>query len=395
MFDIICFSVNNWEKRKARKQQFMLHLSKKEDIGNILYVEPPLSLFRLLILPFSELKTSENRNRWTRALKGRIELLSNKLMVYTPIFFIPFSFRIHFLYNVNFFLSVLILKIKIDRIGFKNIILWLYHPFDFLLLKWFKNRRLSIFDWAEEWAEYFVEFNEKKRREIRILEENIVKNVDIVFVVSKKLLEIARKINKNSFHLLDGTIYEVFLKSKEKRAKEIEYIKKPILGYLGTLDDRIDIELLALISRTFSEASLVLIGDIHHQRVDVSSLKNCSNIYLLGCKKYEELGNYTVYFDVCILPYKPELSIFISPTKIYDYLATGRPIVSTNLDEVSKFRDYAYIAESKGEFVEFIKIALSENNEEFSKNRQEIAKANTWNQRASQIIEIIEKVIAK
>ncbi len=366
----------------------MLHLSKREDVAKVLYIEPALNVFRLLIFPFSELRTFENRRRWARALRVRVGLLSNKLFLFTPVFLVPFSFRNQFIYNLNLFVSFLVVKTKIKGLGFDNIILWLYHPFDHFLLRWFKSRVLSVFDWAENWAEYFIEFDWRKKEKVRELEEKIVRGVDIVFVVSKTLLRMAKKLNENSHHLLDGTVYEVFQKASDCPPEDIRDIKKPILGYLGTINERVDIELLEFISRKLSQASLVLIGDIQYQRIDISGLKNFDSIYLLGGKSYEELGSYTKCFDVCILPYRPALS---PPTKIFDYLATGKPIVSTNLAGINRFKDYLYIADSKEEFVDFIKIALAENKPQLSKMRLEAARNNTWQNRVSGIIEIIRK----
>ena len=389
MLDFVCFSQNNWEKRKARKQQLMIHLSKRKDVERVLYIEPPLNFVRLLIYPFSELKDSENKTRWRRALNFKIELLSDKLFLFTPIFFIPFSFRIQLIYNINLFISLLIIKTKIKKLCFKNIVLWFYHPFDYLLLRWFRNRILSVFDWAEEWAEYFIELNKKRREKIKTVEEEIIKNVDIVFVVSRNLLEKAKKFNPDSYHLLDGTVNETFQKPSYYIPEDIKHIKKPILGYLGTINQRLDVELLELISKELPRTSLVFIGDIHFKRINISRLKSCENINFLGGKNYEELGHYTQSFDICILPYKPELTPSF-PTKILDYLATGKPIVSTDLYEMNRFKDCVYIAHSKEEFVNFIKIALNENNPQLFAVRIKAAKNNTWEKRASQIMEFIK-----
>ena len=396
-FSFVCFSINNWEKRKARKQQLMLHLSLRNDVGRVMYVEPPLNLLRLLIFPFSELKTADNRCRWKRALSFKAERLSEskKLFMFTPLFIIPFSFKLQFIYKINLYISFLIITFKISRLGFNNSVLWLYHPFDYPLLTWFKKRVLSVFDWAEEWGEYFIEFSERKREKIKAFEERIIKNVDIVFVVSQKLLEKAQKSNKNSYRLLDGTVYDIFQKNPEHVPEDIKYIKKPILGYLGTINERVDIDLLEFTGKNLANTSLVLIGDIHYRRIDVSRFKRCNdkhnNIYFLGGKSYEELGNYTRFFDVCIVPYKPELSTFIFPTKIFDYLATGAPIVSTNVMEIERFKDYLYIANSKEEFVNYAKIALQEKNHHLSQVRLEIAQNNSWEERVSQIMEHLKE----
>jgi len=124
MMDFVCFSQNYWEKRKARKQQFMLHLSKRADVGKVLYIEPPLfNIFRLLFFPVSQLKDPDHRKRWKRALSFKIEPLSNDFFLFTPLYFFPFSFHFQFIYDINLFISFLIIKSKIKKLGFKITIL--------------------------------------------------------------------------------------------------------------------------------------------------------------------------------------------------------------------------------------------------------------------------------
>ncbi|MCM8763414.1 MAG: glycosyltransferase [Candidatus Omnitrophica bacterium] len=393
--DFICFSINNWEKRRARKQQFMLHLALREDVGKVLYIEPALNFWRLLILPFFELKTEENRHRWMRALKFKFEPAeeTKKLFIFTPIFFIPFAFRIYFIYNLNLFLFVAWLRLKIRKMISRPTVLWFYHPFDYHLLKWFREREISVFDWAEEWADYFIELSEKRKKYVVELEEKIIKDVDIVFTVSFYLLEKAQKLNPHTYRLLDGTVYKVFSHTQMEIPPDLKNIKKPIAGYLGTINERIDIELLEYISNNLPDISIVMIGDIHYERTDWSRLKRCPNIFFLGAKKYEELINYASYFDISLLPYLPALTLSF-PTKVMDYLAIGRPIVSTDLAELEDFKDYLYIACSKEEFAALMRMALSENNPALFQKRKNLALQNTWSRRVEEIMDILNKRMA-
>jgi len=390
--DIVCFSINNWEKRKARKQQFMLYLSKRDDIGKVLYIEPPLNFFRLLIFPFIELSNAENRNRWKRALRFEADNLSDKLFLFSPIFFLPLSFRIQKIYDLNLYVYLFFLKKRIKKLLSRDIIIWLYHPLDYQLLIWFKDRVLSIFDWAEEWEDYFIEFSEAKKLKIKFLEEQMVKNADIVFTVSEKILEKAKKFNNNSFRLGDGTAFELFHKELQDIPMDIQRIKKPIAGYLGTFSEKIDLELLRFLSKELPSVSFVFIGDIHRQRVDISKLEKRDNMFFLGGKDYKRLGAYAQLFDVCILPYKSDVYKFTFPTKIYDYLATGKPIVSTQLNEMYSFKDYIFIADSKEQFADLIRCSLQEQDNRLSAMRLRVAESNTWSKRAGEIAEFIKNI---
>jgi len=392
MLSFICFSVNNWEKRKARKQQFMLALSKREDVDIVLYVEPPLNFWRLLLLPVSELSTKENRNRWGRALKGKTKKINKKLFIYTSVFFIPFFHRFQWIYNINRYFSYIRVRELLNKIEIEKPVVWLYHPFDYKLIDWFREKKASVFDWAEEWADYFIEFSSKKKIKIKKLEENIMKSVDIVFTVSEDLKNKARQLNSNSYHLFDGTVYEVFQKENYDTPEDIKDIPSPIAGYLGSINERVDVNLMKKIAVRLPYVSFIFIGCIHKNRTNIKELKKYDNIYFIGPKEYKELGDYAHCFDICILPYVTNLFMGF-PTKLLDYLATGKPIVTTSLQHLEKIKNYLNIAHSNSEFIDLIGKSLKEKNEEKKKNRLQAAKDNTWEKRAKEIIEKIDKTI--
>jgi len=392
MMDFICFSLNNWEERKARKQQFMLALSLREDVSKVLYVEPPLNFFRLLLLPFLELRTLANRKRWLRALKFRIENLadSQKLFIFTPVFFIPFSFRVQSIYNLNCYFSYLIVKLKIRKLDFKNIVLWLYHPFDYCLLRWFKEKKVSCFDWAEDWAAYFEEFHSKKRRKVHSLEEKIIKGADIIFVVSKFLLERAKKINSNSYQILDGTTPEIFANFDGKIPDDMRSIRHPILGFSGTVFHRLDIDLIRELSLYLPDCSIVLVGNVLLRKRELEKI-NRDNIFLLGAKEYKQLPAYLMNFDACLVPYI--ISTFTSPpTKIYDYLATGKPIIATSSPELEGFGNLIGLAKTKEQFIASVRDSLCEDDPNLRSLRIKKAYENSWLKRTDELIGIIKTV---
>jgi hypothetical protein len=388
--DFVCFSINNWEKRKARKHQFMSALSLRSDVGKVIYVEPALNFWRLLFFSFIELKNSENRKRWKRALSFKPEALSNKLFLYTPIFFIPFSFRFRPIYDLNLYFSYLLIKTELSRLDFKDIVLWVYHPFDGKLLKWFKDRIFSCFDWAEEWAQYFKEYSSEQLKVVRMSEEQIISIVDEVFVVSQRLLEDAQRINPNSYLLRDGTIPEMFCADIEAPS-DIKDVKHPIAGYLGTVHARFDFSLIDELSDRFKQCSFVFVGNVLLPEEDLLRLKSRSNIFFLGGKNYDLMAGYLKFFDVCILPYKADLLFTPPPTKIYDYFASGKPIVSTSLEELKAFSGYIKMASNNKEFGDFLESAFKDDDVAASANRIAFAKKNSWQARADEIVRIINE----
>jgi len=367
----------------------MAHLALKPGVGQVLYVEPALNFWRLVFLPFFELKTAENRRRWKRALLFKRGAVADKLWVYTPIFFIPLGFRFYALYRINLFCEWLVLRKKIKLWGYADVVLWLYHPFDLPLLDWFSNRKISCFDWAEEWAEYFTEYSAQKRQFVRELEEAVATNVDLVFTVSRELLVAASAINTRSFQIHDGTIPEIFSKKDLSMPKDLIRVKHPIIGYVGTVSFRVDVELISYLSEKMPECSFVLIGNIALRPEELSPLAKRPNVFLLGGKAYADLSAYACHFDVCILPYKTTLAFVPPATKIFDYLATGKPIVCSDLPELAFLGDYISVARTPEDFVELINKSLQENSPVLVERRIKMAQDNSWSKRTDEIMQLI------
>jgi len=104
----------------------------------------------------------------------------------------------------------------------------------------------------------------------------------------------------------------------------------------------------------------------------------------LGGKFFEELGAYAQCFDVCVLPYRVDL-VMGFPTKVLDYLATGKPIVSTHLVGIEAFEEMIIVSHSASEFIENTRKALNENDSGQMEARLKKAQENTWDRRVAEI----------
>ena len=106
-----------------------------------------------------------------------------------------------------------------------------------------------------------------------------------------------------------------------------------MLGYFGVIDERLDYELLARLADAFPNGSLVLVGPV--VKVDPRELPQATNIHWLGPAAVRELPRYVKGFDVCLMPFAlNEATEFINPTKTLEYMAAGKPIVSTAVPDV-------------------------------------------------------------
>ena len=139
-------------------------------------------------------------------------------------------------------------------------------------------------------------------------------------------------------------------------------IPHPRLGFFGVIDERMDIALLDGVTAARPDWHLVMLGPV--VKIDAASLPKRSNIHYLGCKRYDELPSYIAGWDVALLPFaRNEATRFISPTKTPEYLAAGKPVVSTSIQDVVRpygAQGLARIADDRPAFVQACAAAMAE-----------------------------------
>ena len=139
-------------------------------------------------------------------------------------------------------------------------------------------------------------------------------------------------------------------------------IPHPRLGFFGVIDERFDIELLDRVAASRPDWHFVMIGPV--VKIDPATLPTAPNIHYLGSKTYQQLPGYIAGWDVALLPFaRNEATRFISPTKTPEYMAAGKPVVSTSIRDV--VRPYGQqglvrIADTVDEFVAACEAALAE-----------------------------------
>jgi len=139
-------------------------------------------------------------------------------------------------------------------------------------------------------------------------------------------------------------------------------IPRPRLGFFGVIDERMDLELLAGVASERPDWHLVMLGPV--VKIDPASLPTAPNIHYLGGKQYDELPRYIAGWDVALLPFaRNDATRFISPTKTPEYMAAGRPVVSTSIRDVVRpygEQGLVRIADTVDDFVDACAAALAE-----------------------------------
>jgi len=228
------------------------------------------------------------------------------------------------------------------------------------------------------------------------LEEDIIRNFDYTLCTSRELTRLKSRFSPNvhfSPNAVDIDIFEKALREKLPKPAELENISGKIIGFTGSIEYRSDFELLKQIATYHHDKTLFFVGPINTEDSVIGELKKMPNVVFAGPRKITELPAYLQYFDCTIIPYrKNALTRSIYPLKINEYLAAGKPVISTNFSEdIKSFSPVAYIVDTQEEFLHEIDKAILEDNSERRQARLKVAKENTWAVRIKQFWEIISR----
>jgi len=194
------------------------------------------------------------------------------------------------------------------------------------------------------------------------LEQELIDRADIVFTGGSSLYE-AKKDRHHSVHCFPSSVDRAhFCKARSRQFEpgDQEDLPRPRLGFYGVIDERFDTALLDQVARIRPDWSFVMVGPV--VKISEDELPKRHNIHYLGAKTYAELPAYLSGWDVALMPFAMnESTQFISPTKTPEYLAGGKPVVSTPIKDV--VRHYGQlegvkIASTQEEFVAACEAAL-------------------------------------
>lgn len=191
-------------------------------------------------------------------------------------------------------------------------------------------------------------------------ERFVMSHADVVFTGGYRLFESKSKHHGNVHFYGCGVDVEHYAKAREESTQvpdSVASLPRPVFGYFGVIDERLDYALVAALAERFPEASVVMAGPF--AKIDPDDLPTHPNIHWLGQQKYEGLPALVKGFDVCLMPFAlNEATKYINPTKTLEYMAGGKPVVSTPIaDVVRNFTPIVQVADSLEEFVDAVERA--------------------------------------
>jgi UDP-galactopyranose mutase len=283
------------------------------------------------------------------------------------------------------FLSSLLTRMNISRF-----IAWYYTPMA-LTFSDDLDPQLIVYDCMDELTGFKF-----AHRRLPEMEKALLKRADIVFTGGHSLYE-SKKDEHNNIHPFPSSIdYEHFLQARRELndPEDQAGIPHPRFGFYGVIDERMDFDLLKQIALQRKDWHLILVGPV--LKVSEEDLPRLDNIHFLGMKKYEELPAYLSGWDIAIMPFAiNDATRFISPTKTPEFLAGGKPVISTPIaDVMNQYHEVVHIAATADEFIDIVEYGLYKD-ETWLTRVDEILKNNSWDNTWRKMNEMIASGLKK
>jgi glycosyltransferase involved in cell wall biosynthesis len=354
-------------------QKVAEHLAEMPEVARVAVIFPPNKIQEgMYAKPLTIKKTS----------KKLIIIKENAPIL--PLLKSPYRLRIW----INNIIRTNSLKSYLRFLGYKknNTILWLFPPHPYLEEI---AQRIPHTLLVAHIVDNFEISDDKWLRKYAIAQyPRIRQNADVIITGSKfnqKIFSAGRK----RCYLFENAVDDMFI-SEPARLPHLERGTRPRLGYVGTLSERTDINLMEYLARKKPKWLISIVGHQHIPDSELRCLFELPNVEYYGHIPYEEVPRFLKTLDVCLITHKnTEYCQSMSPLKLFQYMASGRPIVASNVAGLDNFKDYIEVAETYEEFMRCVEHILKNDTIEKSKARIDIVRGETWARRIQEIFKLV------
>jgi UDP-galactopyranose mutase len=273
-------------------------------------------------------------------------------------------------------------------------VFWYYTPMALSFTDHF-NPLASVYDCMDELSAF-----KGAHSDLPALEKQLFRQVDLVFTGGQSLYEVKRGQHPAVYAFPSSIDASHFGKARTavNEPEDQAHIPHPRLGFFGVIDERFDVQLLDEVAGKRPDWNFVIIGPI--VKIHPDTLPKHANIHYLGGKKYNELPDYLAGWDIALLLFaRNESTRFISPTKTPEYLAAGKPVISTSIRDV--VRPYGEmrlveIIDTADEFIAAAEKLLSKSDRsEWLLKVDAFLENISWDKTWAQMSDLIDEVIAR
>lgn len=372
MKKIVCMATSPWYPIPTRKQQVMSRIPDAE----ILYFDPSVTY----LAPLKDKKARPG----LKAYKADGVKPRENITVYALPPVLPFFAKSRFINKINQKKVARYVKKRMAQHGFEDVTLWVYSPVTCDCVDYVPHKAL-VYDCVDRHSAYGGLMDPAL---IDAMEEDLAKKSSAVFATAAGLAERLEAFNPKTKFIPNGANYERFVRAAEDLPcpEDLQAIPGPVFGFVGALQPCIEYGFVQAAAKARPDWSFVFIGG-EKPGADLLDLKTLPNVHFLGMKPNEKLPEYLSHFDACLnLFASGDLSKDVSPLKFYEYLATGKPIVSTpQPDQILQFSSIIHVAADEEAFLAACEAALSDTQPERKAARIEEGRKSSWDSRVAEI----------
>lgn len=276
----------------------------------------------------------------------------------------------------------------------QNYKFWYYTPMA-LKFSHHYNPCMVIYDCMDELSAFKF-----APQELKDLEKELFDKADIVFTGGQTLFEAKKDKHENIYPFPSSIDKDHFAQARSINADPADQrdIPHPRLGFYGVIDERFDIDLIAEMAEKRPDWHFVMLGPV--VKIDPETLPNQENIHFLGGKDYKQLPHYVSGWDIALIPFMiNESTRFISPTKTPEYLAAGKPVISTPINDVIHpygINKLVHIASNADEFIAAAELEMKRQaeKEEWLAEVDEFLSENSWDETWAKMQGLIVKTFS-
>ena len=274
----------------------------------------------------------------------------------------------------------------------QRVVQWFYTPMPAPEMLGAFGEEAVVYDCMDELAKFRFAPTDIGRRERLLLSR-----ADVVFTGGYRLFESKSRFHDNVHFFGCGVDARHFGTARLEQTAvpaDAAALPRPVLGYFGVIDERLDYDLLRALAAARPDWTVLMIGPV--VKVDPRELPQAPNIRWLGQRQYAELPGYLKAFDVCLMPFAlNEATEYINPTKTLEYMAAGKPIVSTPVaDVVRNFTPVVRIARGAEEFVREVTASVDDPDEALCRAGIALAAESSWESIVRRMGELIAEAAA-
>lgn len=332
-------------------------------------------------------------NHFSKSQKNLIQL--------KPFGLLPFR-RFAFISKLNDQLYIFLLELWIFlRFPLKKHYLWMFFP-QLIHLVQFK---LISFKTIYDIVDFYYSADPDVNRKLEMQKKLLLKKSNFIFSISSSLKDLYQQDSKQKIHLVKQGFNQLSFK-KNQQIDDIWPKNKKIIGFVGQISERLDFPLLIELISTNPQWLFIFVGPLHHEPNiakyfdqkklinNLKKLKSFNNVIYYDKQPRAKIFSFIKRFDVCIIPYNANylFNHYCYPMKVFEYFFAGKPVVSSNIEELKKFPDFVKIAYSKEDWENAIKDLLAKEWPITKKKKQRnIALNNSWYNKISEISLILER----